>query len=219
MFRMQRVAFDIDDNNNDERLRTNVITTLVTDREAQELEQLESSRKYLAHRMARLEKRMKGVLYRESAAVERENRLSRLEADLNSTKEAMAFNATRQDATQDRLHGSLLELLESVENLDDRVDACLPEVRKEISKIEFTVARINASVAIIKEDQVSPAVKYHLLCTYCIIIYYNIEKFTQAYFFKLERPFFYYLNMLNRWTGFLQIVRVKIKVSTSRCLT
>ncbi|XP_001944698.3 protein scabrous [Acyrthosiphon pisum] len=150
----KRVAFDVDDNNNNvERLRTNVITTLVTDREAQELEQLESSRKYLAHRMARLEKRMKGVLYRESAAVERENRLSRLEADLNATKEALAFNATRQDATQDRLHGSLLELLESVENLDDRVDACLPEVRKEISKIEFTVARINASVAIIKEDQ------------------------------------------------------------------
>ncbi|CAH1715181.1 unnamed protein product [Aphis gossypii] len=150
----KRVAFDSNDNNiNAERLKTNVITTVVTDREAQELEQLESSRKYLVHRMARLEKRMKGVLYRESAAVERENRLSRLEADLNATKEALAFNATRQDATQDRLHGSLLELLESVENLDDRVDACLPEVRKEISKIEFTVARINASVAIIKEDQ------------------------------------------------------------------
>jgi len=160
------VAFGVDNNNNNiERLRTNVITTVVTDQEAQELEQLESSHKYLAHRMARLEKRMKGVLYRESAAVERENRLSRLEADLNATKEALAFNATRQDATQDRLHGSMLELLESVENLDDRVDACLPEVRKEISKIEFTVARINASVAIIKEDQVSPAIYiYHLLC-------------------------------------------------------
>ncbi|XP_025205005.1 protein scabrous-like [Melanaphis sacchari] len=150
----KQVAFEVNENNNnDKRLRTNVITTVVTDQEAQELEQLESSRKYLAHRMARLEKRMKGVLYRESAAVERENRLSRLEADLNATKEALAFNATRQEATQDRLHGSLLELLESVENLDDRVDACLPEVRKEISKIEFTVARINASVAIIKEDQ------------------------------------------------------------------
>ncbi|VVC45031.1 Hypothetical protein CINCED_3A019619 [Cinara cedri] len=148
----KRVTFN-DDSNDIDPLRTNVITTVVTDQEARELEQLESSRKSLVHRMTRLEKRIKGVLYRESAAVERENRLSRLEADLNATKEALAFNATRQDATQDRLHGSLLELLESVENLDDRVDACLPEVRKEISKIEFTVARINASVAIIKEDQ------------------------------------------------------------------
>lgn len=139
----------------DDRLRTNVITTVVTDREAHELDRLESSRRSLTHRLARLEKRLKGVLYRENGAVERENRLSRLEADLNATKGALAFNATRQDATQDRLHGSLLELLESVENLDDRVDACLPEVRKEMSKIEFAVARINASVAIIKEDQVS----------------------------------------------------------------
>lgn len=128
---------------------------MVTDREAQELELLESSRKSLTHRISRLEKRLKSVLYRESSAVERENRLSRLEADLSSTKEALAFNATRQEASQDRLHGSLLELLESVESLDDRVDACLPEVRKEISKMEFAVARINASVAIIKEDQVS----------------------------------------------------------------
>lgn len=149
----QRVTFDDGDNDS---LRTNVITAVVqTDREARELDQLESARRSLTHRMARLEKRLKGVLYRESGAAERENRLSRLEADLNATKEALAFNATRQEATQDRLHGSLLELLESVENLDDRVDARLPEVRKEISKIEFAVARINASVAIIKEDQVS----------------------------------------------------------------
>lgn len=142
-------------NGDDDSLRTNVITTVVTDREARELEQLESSRRSLTHRVGRLEKRVKSALYRESETVERENRLSRLEADLNATKEALAFNVTRQEATQDRLHGSLLELLESVENLDDRVDSQMPEVRKEISKIEFAVARINASVAIIKEDQVS----------------------------------------------------------------
>lgn len=153
----QQVAFKSDD----DQLKTNVITTFVTDREVQELEQLESSRKTLAHRMARLEKRMKGVMYRESSAVERENRLSRLEADLNATKEALAFNATRQDATQDRLHGSLLELLESVESLDDRVDACLPEMRKEMSKIEFAVTRMNASMAIIKEDQVCVVHKFY----------------------------------------------------------
>lgn len=140
-----------DDNN---QLKTNVITTFVTDRETQELEQLESFRRTLTHRMVRLEKHMKGLMYRESGAMERENRLSRLEADLNATKEALAFNATRQDATQDRLHGSLLELLENVESLDDRVDACLPEMRKEMSKIEFAVTRMNASMAIIKEDQV-----------------------------------------------------------------
>ncbi|XP_050535348.1 protein scabrous [Daktulosphaira vitifoliae] len=138
---------------NEDPLQTNVITTIVTDQEIKELKILESSRKSLNHRMARLEKRIKGILYRESSIVERENRLSRLEVNLNATKEAIAFNLTRQDATLDRLHGSLLELLESVETLDDRVDACLPEVRKEISKIEFAVARINASVAIIKEDQ------------------------------------------------------------------
>ncbi|XP_050430438.1 protein scabrous-like [Adelges cooleyi] len=138
---------------NEDPLQTNVITTFVTDREAQELEHLESSRKSLTHRMTRLEKRIKGILYRESTVVERENRLSRLEANLNATTAALEFNATRQDATLDRLHGSLLELLESVETLDARIDACLPEVRKEISKIEFAVARMNASVAIIKEDQ------------------------------------------------------------------
>lgn len=149
------MAFNNKDADINDILRTNVITTVVTDREAQELEYLESSRRSLTHRMARLEKHLKGILYRESTAVEQENRLSRLEADLNATKESLAFNSTRQDATQDRLHGSLLELLESVENLDDRVDACLPEVRKEISKIEFAVSRMNASMAIIKEDQVN----------------------------------------------------------------
>lgn len=149
----QRVAFTDDAA---DHLRTNVITAVVADQEARELqEQLESSHRSLAHRISRLEKRVKDVMYRESMTLERENRLSRLEAELNATKETLAFNATRQDATQDRLHGSLLELLESVENLDDRVDAYLPEARKEISKIEFAVARINASVAIIKEDQVS----------------------------------------------------------------
>jgi len=148
------VAFNGDTENHD-HLQTNVITAVVADQEAQELqEQLESSHRSLAHRISRLEKHIKGVMYRESLTLERDNRLSRLEAELNATKEALAFNATRQDATQDRLHGSLLELLESVENLDDRVDAYQPEVRKEISKIEFAVARINASVAIIKEDQV-----------------------------------------------------------------
>uniref|UniRef100_A0A2S2QSN8 Protein scabrous n=1 Tax=Sipha flava TaxID=143950 RepID=A0A2S2QSN8_9HEMI len=145
----KQVAFKSDDN----QLKTNVITTFVTDRETQELEQLESFRKTLTHRMVRLEKRMKSIMYRESMAVKQENRLSRLEADLNATKEALAFNATRQDSTQDRLHGSLLELLENVESLDDRVDACLPEMRKEMSKIEFAVTRMNASMAIIKEDQ------------------------------------------------------------------
>lgn len=153
---LQRVAFNGGDATDGDALQTNVITAMVADRETQELqEHLDASSRSLAHRMSRLEKRIKGVMYRESLTVERENRLSRLEADLNATKEALAFNATRQDATQDRLHGSLLELLESVENLDDRVDSYMPEVRKEISKIEFAVARINASVAIIKEDQAS----------------------------------------------------------------
>lgn len=151
------MAFDRDSGNeNNDALRTNVITAVVMDQEANEIqEHVESSQRSLVHRVSRLEKRVKSMMYRESLTVERENRLCRLEAELNATKETLAFNATRQEATQDRLHGSLLELLETVENLDDRVDAYLPDVRKEISKIEFSVARINASVAIIKEDQVS----------------------------------------------------------------
>lgn len=49
---------------------------------------------------------------------------------------------------------SMLELLESVESLESKVDNTVPEFRKEISRLEFNMAQLTSTVSIAREDQV-----------------------------------------------------------------
>lgn len=64
------------------------------------------------------------------------------------------FNFSREVAGLDKLHGSMLELLESVETIENKVDRSVPDLQREISKMEFNVAQMTSSVAMLKEDQV-----------------------------------------------------------------
>lgn len=64
----------------------------------------------------------------------------------------VSFNLSRQIATLDKLHTSMLELLESVEDVQNKVDKSVPEIRHEISKLEFTSGQLTAEQKVIKEE-------------------------------------------------------------------
>lgn len=62
------------------------------------------------------------------------------------------FNLSRQIASLDKLHSSMLELLEDVENVQTKVDKNLPELRHEISKLEFANAQLMSEQNLIREE-------------------------------------------------------------------
>ncbi|XP_034107079.1 protein scabrous [Drosophila albomicans] len=62
------------------------------------------------------------------------------------------FNLSRQIATLDKLHISMLELLEDVEGLQSKMDKNIPELRHEISKLEFANAQISSEQNLVRED-------------------------------------------------------------------
>lgn len=62
------------------------------------------------------------------------------------------FNMSRQVAGLDRLHGSMLELLEDIESLQIKVDKTIPDVKREISKIEFSAAQLVAGQSLLREE-------------------------------------------------------------------
>lgn len=62
-------------------------------------------------------------------------------------------NLTKQMANFDKLHLSMLELLENVESIENKVDNSLPEFRKEISKLEVQLTESNSEISMLKEDQ------------------------------------------------------------------
>ncbi|XP_014246294.1 protein scabrous [Cimex lectularius] len=53
----------------------------------------------------------------------------------------------------DKVHASVLELLESVEALETKVDNNLPTVQKEISRTEISLSEVIQQTAIVKEEQ------------------------------------------------------------------
>ncbi|XP_013109646.2 protein scabrous [Stomoxys calcitrans] len=62
------------------------------------------------------------------------------------------FNLSRQIASLDKLHSSMLELLEDVENVQMKVDKNLPELRHEISKLEFGHAQLMSEQNLVREE-------------------------------------------------------------------
>lgn len=66
---------------------------------------------------------------------------------------ATITNLTTQMGNFDKLHLSMLELLENVESLENKVDRTVPEFRKEISKIENQASQLAADVGLVKEEQ------------------------------------------------------------------
>ena len=62
------------------------------------------------------------------------------------------FNVSRQVSDFDKLHTSLLELLEDVENIETKLDKTVPEIRREISKVEIDSAQLSSDQNILKEE-------------------------------------------------------------------
>ncbi|XP_046810942.1 protein scabrous [Lucilia cuprina] len=62
------------------------------------------------------------------------------------------FNLSRQIASLDKLHSSMLELLEDVENVQTKVDKTVPELRHEISKLEFANAQLMSEQNLVREE-------------------------------------------------------------------
>lgn len=61
-------------------------------------------------------------------------------------------NLTKQLTNFDKLHISMLELLENVESVEAKVDKNLPDFRKEISKLEVQLAQDSSTSNLLKED-------------------------------------------------------------------
>lgn len=81
-----------------------------------------------------------------------EERLSKLEVDRKIGSDSI-FNLSRQLTNFDKLHMSMLELLENVESIENKVDKNFPEFRKEISKLEVQTSEAASEIALLKEDQ------------------------------------------------------------------
>nr|CAD7415524.1 unnamed protein product [Timema cristinae] len=119
---------------------------------------LTSSQARLQHQVHRLEKQVKTLLHSNSAgpddgAATRElrERVSNLESSSRLSARSL-FNMSRQLVALDKLHLSLLQLLESVESLENKVDRGLPDLQREISKMEFGRAQITSTSALLKEE-------------------------------------------------------------------
>lgn len=102
------------------------------------------------HDMDLTQKQMK----RQLTELQRHHFSDRLHAiELEQRRLANAdFNMSRQVAGLDRLHGSMLELLEDIESLQIKVDKTLPDLKKEISKIEFSAAQLSAGHSLLREE-------------------------------------------------------------------
>ncbi|XP_055620393.1 protein scabrous [Toxorhynchites rutilus septentrionalis] len=62
------------------------------------------------------------------------------------------FNISRQVASLDKLHGSMLELLEDVEGIQNKYEKTLPDIKGEISKVEFNAAQISSEQGLLREE-------------------------------------------------------------------
>ncbi|VVC98453.1 unnamed protein product [Leptidea sinapis] len=62
-------------------------------------------------------------------------------------------NVSRKMSDFDKVHASLLELREDVENIENKVDKTIPEFRKEISKLDVSFAKLHAETSYLKENQ------------------------------------------------------------------
>ncbi|XP_071444899.1 protein scabrous [Hetaerina americana] len=82
-----------------------------------------------------------------------EDKVAGMEEVQRVSAKSIAFNSSRQTAALDKLHLSTLQLLESVQAVEDKVDQSLPELQREISKLEFGMAQALASARAAKEEQ------------------------------------------------------------------
>lgn len=105
----------------------------------QQLHDIEVAQRQMRHHI--------GELQRDHLAV----RLHSVEQEQRRLADG-AFNVSRQVASLDRLHGSMLALLEDIESVQASVDKNVPEIRREIAKVEFSAAQLAAEQNILREE-------------------------------------------------------------------
>jgi len=64
-----------------------------------------------------------------------------------------SFNLSRQISNLDKLHSSLLELLEDINDIQTRFDKTIPEIRREITKVEIDSAQMSSDQSILREEE------------------------------------------------------------------
>lgn len=95
-------------------------------------------------------------------------RVGKLE-ETGRTSAKQIFNVSKQVTELGRLHLSMLQLLESVENLETKVDQNVPELQREISKMEFNMAQATSSLSLVKENQVSEFISYEIFSLFILL--------------------------------------------------
>lgn len=102
------------------------------------------------HKLERAQHQMRREL-RQLQAHHLENRLASVEQQ-QTRLASFNFNLSREVASLDKMHSSVLELLEDVEEVEAKVDTVMPDVRHEISKLEFNVAQLNSEQGLVREE-------------------------------------------------------------------
>lgn len=67
------------------------------------------------------------------------------------------FNISRQVASLEKLHISMLELFEDVTDLQTKVDKIVPDLKHEISKMEFNAAQHASELNLLREEGLNNA--------------------------------------------------------------
>lgn len=67
------------------------------------------------------------------------------------------FNMSRQISNLDKLHVSMLELLEAVQEIQTKVDKIIPDFNNEISKLEFNTAQMTSDQNLLREESQNSA--------------------------------------------------------------
>uniref|UniRef100_A0A1B0CV60 Fibrinogen C-terminal domain-containing protein n=2 Tax=Lutzomyia longipalpis TaxID=7200 RepID=A0A1B0CV60_LUTLO len=106
-------------------------------------------RKFIRQQLHELDVGQK-TLFRHVAELRNQRMTERLQSVETEQKHTATktFNLSRelghQATTMNKMHSSILELLEDVEGIQNKMDKTLPELRREISKVEFNAAQITA---------------------------------------------------------------------------
>lgn len=67
------------------------------------------------------------------------------------------FNMSRQISNLDKMHVSMLELLEAVQEIQTKVDKIIPDFNNEISKLEFNTAQMTSDQNLLREESQNSA--------------------------------------------------------------
>lgn len=107
--------------------------------------------KQFEHRLNYLEERLPAIFRSNTSTTDPpstslQERTAKLESSVSDVM-------TRIEG-QEKLHASMLELLESVEDIEAKFDSVTPDLRREISKLEFAFSQITSNAPILQENQV-----------------------------------------------------------------